>query len=86
MSSRISAAPHSTGNVRFGTRFIANARMSAITRIIAAPARLISTKLIRGPLFQLTDDLAKLFYLRGGELLPAQQGREQLVGAAIRLY
>ena len=83
ISSRKSAMPQRTGNVLFGTWSIARARMTVMTKIMTPPARLICSKLISRPSFQLSDDLLEPFYLFGRELFSAEKRRKQLVGRAI---
>ncbi len=54
-----------------------------MTTIITPPARLICKSRISGTSFQLPDDLPEPLELLGGELLPPQQSRKQLVGRAV---
>ena len=82
-SSRASAAAQSARNVFFGSRSIASARMTVMTRIMTPPARLICRSFMPAASFQLADDLPQPLELLGGELFPPQQGREQLVGRAV---
>src|SRR5699024_1500455 len=82
-SSRARATPQRTRKVRFGSRSRARARMTVMARIMIAPAALICNKLISNTSLQFPDDPLQRLDLLLGQVLPAQQRREQLVGGAV---
>ena len=57
ISRRANAAYQSRRNVFFGTRSIAKARMTVMTKISTAPDTLICNKLMPRISFQVADDL-----------------------------
>ena len=77
------ATAHKAKKVPLGSRFSVSARSTITARISTPPAKLISDKLIPSTSFQLVHNVPQPLDLLRRQLLPPQQGGEELVRGSV---